>query len=34
VQRDIHGDRFDSGAFREAALALVSQPDRVSRQEG
>jgi TetR/AcrR family transcriptional regulator, transcriptional repressor of aconitase len=34
VQRDIYGDRFDSGAFREAALALVSQPDRVSRQEG
>jgi TetR/AcrR family transcriptional regulator, transcriptional repressor of aconitase len=34
VQRDMYGDDFDAEEFREAALALVSQPDRVSRQEG
>jgi AcrR family transcriptional regulator len=33
VQRDIHDD-FDPERFRAAALALVSQRERVSRQEG
>jgi TetR/AcrR family transcriptional regulator, transcriptional repressor of aconitase len=34
VQRDLYGDRFDPGEFRAAALALLSQPALVSRQEG
>ena len=34
VQRNLYGDEFDSGEFRAAALALLSQPARVSRQEG
>jgi TetR/AcrR family transcriptional regulator, transcriptional repressor of aconitase len=34
VQRDLYGDRFDPAEFRAAALALLSQPDVVSRQEG
>ena len=34
VQRNLYGDEFDPGEFRAAALALLSQPDRVSRQEG
>jgi TetR/AcrR family transcriptional regulator, transcriptional repressor of aconitase len=34
VQWDIYGGRFDLGEFRGAALALLSQPAAVSRQEG
>jgi AcrR family transcriptional regulator len=34
VQRDIYGDRFDLDEFRAAALALLSQPAALSRQEG
>jgi AcrR family transcriptional regulator len=34
VQRDLFGDQFDSGEFRAAALALLSQPAGASRQEG
>jgi TetR/AcrR family transcriptional regulator, transcriptional repressor of aconitase len=34
VQRDLYGDGFDPDEFRAAALALVSQPDGASRQEG
>lgn len=34
VQRDLYGDEFDPDEFRAAALALLSQPGGVSRQEG
>jgi AcrR family transcriptional regulator len=34
VQRNLYGEEFDPGAFREAVLALVSQPEGVLRQEG
>jgi TetR/AcrR family transcriptional regulator, transcriptional repressor of aconitase len=34
VQRDMYGKDFDARRFRAAALALVSQPDGASRQEG
>ena len=34
VQRDLYGDEFDPGEFRAAALALLSQPAGLSRQEG
>jgi AcrR family transcriptional regulator len=34
VQRDLYGDEFDPDEFRAAALALLSQPAGVSRQEG
>jgi AcrR family transcriptional regulator len=33
VQRDLYGDGLDPDEFRSAALALLSQPDRASRQE-
>jgi hypothetical protein len=32
VQRDLYGEDFDSEGFRAAALALVSQPEWVSRR--
>jgi TetR/AcrR family transcriptional regulator, transcriptional repressor of aconitase len=34
IQRDMYADEFDADEFRAAALALVSQPEWVSRQEG
>jgi TetR/AcrR family transcriptional regulator, transcriptional repressor of aconitase len=34
VQRDLYGETFDAEGFRAAALALLSQPDGASRQEG
>jgi AcrR family transcriptional regulator len=34
VQRDLYGADFDPDEFRAAALALLSQPAGVSRQEG
>ena len=34
IQRDMFGDDFDAGRFRADAVALVSQPDGASRQEG
>jgi TetR/AcrR family transcriptional regulator, transcriptional repressor of aconitase len=34
VQRDLYGESFDAQEFRAAALALLSQPDGSSRQEG
>jgi hypothetical protein len=34
VQRDMYGKDFDAQRFRAAALALLSQPDGASRQEG
>jgi TetR/AcrR family transcriptional regulator, transcriptional repressor of aconitase len=34
VQRDLYGDEFNSDEFRAAALALLSQPAALSRQEG
>jgi TetR/AcrR family transcriptional regulator, transcriptional repressor of aconitase len=34
VQRDMYADDFDAERFQAAALALLSQPDRASRQKG